>query len=87
LSLYLSLSFQKLHFPYESKLDHRKRIRRHHLEKARGHKGYVGDRAKAAIAKTEDFFHSMDIPTRLSDYTDQYEGTAEKVSETLRESG
>lgn len=49
--------------------------------------GTVEERAKAAIAKTEAFFHSMDIPTRLSDYTDQYAGTAEKVSETLRERG
>ena len=49
--------------------------------------GTVEEKANAAIAKTEEFFHSMDIPTRLSDYTDQYEGTAEKVSETLRERG
>jgi len=49
--------------------------------------GTVEEQANAAIAKTVEFFHSMDIPTRLSDYTDQYEGTAEKVSETLRERG
>lgn len=49
--------------------------------------GTVEEKANAAIAKTEEFFHSMDISTRLSDYTDQYEGTAEKVSETLRERG
>lgn len=49
--------------------------------------GTVEEKAKEAIAKTEAFFHSLDIPTRLSDYTDQYEGTAEKVSETLRERG
>ena len=49
--------------------------------------GTVEEKANVAIAKTEEFFHSMDIPTRLSDYTDQYEGTAEKVSETLRERG
>jgi len=49
--------------------------------------GTVEERAKAAIAKTESFFNSLDILTRLSDYTDQYAGTAEKVSETLRERG
>ena len=49
--------------------------------------GTVEEKANAAIVKTEEFFHSMDIPTRLSDYTDQYEGAAEKVSETLRERG
>ncbi|PTS91964.1 NADH-dependent alcohol dehydrogenase [Pedobacter sp. HMWF019] len=36
--------------------------------------------AKAAIAKTEDFFHSLDINTKLSEYTDQYQGTAEKIA-------
>ena len=40
-----------------------------------------------AITKTEEFFESLDIPTHLSDYIDDCEGTAEKVSETLRERG
>lgn len=49
--------------------------------------GTLEERAKKAIEKTEKFFQSLDIPTHLSDYTDQYEGAAEKVSETLRERG
>lgn len=49
--------------------------------------GSVEERAKAAIEKTEAFFQSLDIPTRLSDYIDNCQGTAEKVSETLRERG
>ncbi len=49
--------------------------------------GTLEERAKKAIEKTEQFFQSLDIPTHLSDYTEQYEGTAEKVSETLKERG
>jgi len=33
----------------------------------------------AAIEKTEQFFQSLEIPTHLSEYTAEYEGTAEKV--------
>jgi NADP-dependent alcohol dehydrogenase len=49
--------------------------------------GTLEERAKKAIEKTEQFFQSLDIPTHLSDYTEQYEGTAEKVSEILKERG
>ena len=49
--------------------------------------GSLEERAKAAIEKTEAFFQSLDIPTRLSDYIDNCQGTAEKVSETLCERG
>mgnify|MGYP001040363140 CR=1 FL=1 len=49
--------------------------------------GSVEERAKAAIEKTEAFFQSLDIPTRLSDYIDNCQGTAEKVSETLQKRG
>nr|WP_199078811.1 iron-containing alcohol dehydrogenase [Pedobacter sp. ASV19] len=43
--------------------------------------------AKAAIAKTEDFFHSLDINTKLSEYTDQYQGTAEKIAKRFTDRG
>jgi len=43
--------------------------------------------AKAAIAKTEDFFHSLDIHTKLSEYTDQYQGTAEKIAKRFTDRG
>jgi NADP-dependent alcohol dehydrogenase len=49
--------------------------------------GSIEERAKAAIEKTEQFFQSLEIPTRLSEYTAEYEGTAEKVSNTLKERG
>jgi NADP-dependent alcohol dehydrogenase len=43
--------------------------------------------AKAAIAKTEAFFHSLEIGTKLSEYTEQYEGTAEKIEQRFNERG
>lgn len=43
--------------------------------------GTTDEKAKAAIEKTVDFFHRMGIDTRLSDYTPDYEQTAEKVVE------
>lgn len=43
--------------------------------------------AKAAIAKTEAFFHSLEIDTKLSEYTQQYEGTAEKIEQRFNERG
>ena len=48
----------------------------------------VGDTksiAEAAIAKTEEFFQSLGIKTRLSDYTPNYPGTAEKISQRFIE--
>ena len=43
--------------------------------------------AKAAIVKTEEFFHSLEIDTKLSDYTDDYKGTAEKIAKRFTERG
>ncbi len=48
--------------------------------------GSEDDRIEAAIQKTEDFFHSLDIPTRLSDY-DLGEETIEKVLANLEKHG
>jgi NADP-dependent alcohol dehydrogenase len=43
--------------------------------------------AKAAIVKTEDFFKSLGIDIKLSDYTDDYKGTAEKIAKRFIERG
>lgn len=42
-------------------------------------------KAKAGIQKTEEFFHSLGIKTKLSEYTDDYKGTAEKIAERFTE--
>lgn len=43
--------------------------------------GDLLDRAKEAIEKTEEFFKSLKIDTRLSDYTKDFEGTAQQIEQ------
>lgn len=43
--------------------------------------GSIDEKATEAIHKMEAFFHSLDIPTKLSEYTAEFNGTAEKISD------
>lgn len=49
--------------------------------------GNIDDIAHAAIEKTVDFFHELGIDTKLSDYTKDYEGTAEKIAKRFTDRG
>jgi len=49
--------------------------------------GTLEEKAKAGIDKTEEFFHSLGIKTRLSEYTEDYSGTAGMVSKRFTERG
>ncbi|MDO6596658.1 iron-containing alcohol dehydrogenase [Oceanihabitans sp. 2_MG-2023] len=49
--------------------------------------GNTEDKAYEAIAKTEAFFHELGIDTKLSNYTKEYEGTAEKISKRFTDRG
>ena len=49
--------------------------------------GSTDEIAKEAIQKTVEFFHSLEIDTKLSDYTSEYEGTAEKISQRFTDRG
>ena len=49
--------------------------------------GTINEKAKAGIEKIEEFFHSLDIKTTLSDYTNEYLGTAEKISKRFLDRG
>lgn len=49
--------------------------------------GTTEEKAKAGIRKTTEFFHSIGIKTRLSEYTEESEGTAAKVAVRLAERG
>lgn len=49
--------------------------------------GNTEDKAYAAIEKTTAFFHSLGIDTKLSDYTKDYEGTAEEISKRFTNRG
>lgn len=49
--------------------------------------GSEEEKAKAAIAKTEAWFHSLEIQTKLSDYVSDYEGFGQKVADALVKHG
>ena len=49
--------------------------------------GSTDEKAQAAIEKTEAFFNGLGIDTKLSQYTKDYAGTAEKISERFTERG
>lgn len=49
--------------------------------------GSTEEKAKAAIAKTEEFFKSLEIKTRLRDYTSDYNGFGDKVAASLEKHG
>lgn len=49
--------------------------------------GTTEEKAKAGIEKTEAFFHSIGIQTRLSEYTQEYAGTAETIADRFEERG
>ena len=49
--------------------------------------GNLEDKAHAAIEKTEAFFHELGIDTNLSNYTQDYEGTAEKIAQRFTDRG
>ena len=47
--------------------------------------GSIHEKAEKAIVKLEEFFHSLHIHTKLSDYTKDFAGTAEKVEKAFTE--
>ncbi|MBU2921075.1 iron-containing alcohol dehydrogenase [Winogradskyella psychrotolerans] len=49
--------------------------------------GSTDDKAYAAIERTTAFFHQLGIDTKLSDYTKDYEGTAEKIAKRFTDRG
>ncbi|AOW16514.1 NADH-dependent alcohol dehydrogenase [Polaribacter vadi] len=49
--------------------------------------GTLEEKSKAAIKKTVAFFHEIGIDTKLSDYTKDYEGTAEKIAKRFTDRG
>jgi NADP-dependent alcohol dehydrogenase len=51
------------------------------------HTGTMEEKATACIQQFEQFFHKLGIPTRLSAYTDDYIGTAERIEARFTERG
>ena len=49
--------------------------------------GSTEEKARAAIKRTEAFFNELGIDTKLSQYTKNYEGTAEEISKRFKARG
>lgn len=49
--------------------------------------GSIEEKAEKAIEKTTEFFHTMGMLTRLSENTDQFEGTADFIVKRFEERG
>ncbi len=49
--------------------------------------GSIENKAYAAIEKTVSFFHELGIDTKLSEYTENYEGTAEEIAKRFTDRG
>lgn len=49
--------------------------------------GSLEDKARAGIQKTTEFYQSLGIKTKLSDYTNDYKGTAAEISRRFVERG
>ena len=49
--------------------------------------GTIEEKALKGIEKTTDFFHSLGIDTKLSEYTEDYKGTAEEISKRFENRG
>lgn len=49
--------------------------------------GSLDDKAKQAIDKTEEFYHSLGVKTKLSEYAENIEKTAETIEQRFTERG
>jgi NADP-dependent alcohol dehydrogenase len=71
---------------YEFKFEDKKEKLAQYAERVWNVKdGDAEEKAKKAIELTESFFHSLGVGTHLSEYVNNYEGTAEKVAEKFKE--
>jgi len=73
---------------YRYNLESKKEKLAQYAERVWGVKtGTLEEKAKTGIDKTEEFFHSLGIKTRLSEYTPDYSGTAEIIAKRFTARG
>jgi NADP-dependent alcohol dehydrogenase len=73
---------------YRYKLDNKKEKLAQYGERVWGiTSGTLEEKATTAIDKTVEFMHSVGIDTKLSDYTKDYEGFAQKIKSRFEERG
>jgi len=49
--------------------------------------GTLEEKALEGITKTTEFFHSLGLKTKLSEYTEDFKGTAEEISKRFTDRG
>ncbi len=73
---------------YQHCFEHKKEKLAQYAERVWGvNKGTTEEKAQKGIVQTEAFFQSLGIATKLSAYTDNYEGVAEKVAQRFANRG
>ncbi|SEK49321.1 NADP-dependent alcohol dehydrogenase [Aquimarina amphilecti] len=73
---------------YTKKFEHKKEKLAQYAERIFNiTEGTIEEKAKEAIKRTEGFYQSLGIDTRLRDYTDDYEGFSKKVAKNLTDHG
>lgn len=73
---------------YEYNFDKKKQKLAQYAERVWGiTEGSTEEKAREAIQKTVEFFHSLGVPTKLSDYTEEYESTASTIRERFEDRG
>jgi NADP-dependent alcohol dehydrogenase len=72
---------------YNYNFENKKAKLAQYAERVWNAEGTLDEKAKAGIQKTTEFFHSIGIQTRLSEYTPNFEGTGKEVARRLAERG
>jgi len=73
---------------YEVRFEQKKEKLAQYAERVWGiTSGSIEEKAKIAIEKTEEFYKSLGIETKLSQYTSDYEGFGDKVAKSLEKHG
>ncbi len=73
---------------YEVRFEQKKEKLAQFVERVWGiRSGSIEEKAKIAIEKTEEFYKSLGIETKLSQYTSDYEGFGDKVTKSLEKHG
>lgn len=72
---------------YENRFEEKKLKLEQYGRRVLGLTGSTEEVAREAIVRTESFFQSLGVQTRLSEYTSEYEGSAERIAEIFIERG
>lgn len=72
---------------YENRFDEKREKLAQYGKRVFGLAGPIDDIARESISRTEAFFNSLGVKTKLSDYTNDFEDAADKVKKVFIERG